>query len=83
MRHIKSISKVQHDKSIHPRIVFEGDLVLVYDQYKYYLVEGNFNVMWNIPYIVRHVLKKGYYELVDHEGNVLIKLGNELYLKRY
>jgi hypothetical protein len=35
------------------------------------------------PYIVRHVLEKGAYELEYYEGNVLDEPRNGLYLKRY
>jgi hypothetical protein len=51
-KHVKS----QYDKFVHPRIFSEGDLVLVYDQDKPTLGEGNFNLLWHGPYIVRHAL---------------------------
>ena len=62
---------------------FEGDLVLVYDQDKYTLGAGKFKPMWYDPFIIKRVLKKGTYELVDFEGNVLLKPRNGLYLKNY
>jgi hypothetical protein len=37
--------KCQYDRSIHPRIFFEGDLVLVYDQDKDLLGAGKFKPM--------------------------------------
>jgi hypothetical protein len=45
--HVKS----QYDKSVHPRIFSEGDLVLVYDQDKDALGVGKFNLMWHGPYM--------------------------------
>lgn len=39
--------------------------------------------MWYDPFLVKMVLKKGSYELVDFEGNVLSKTINGLYLKKY
>ena len=35
------------------------------------------------PYIVKHVLAKGAYELVDYDGIPLAQPRNELYLKHY
>ena len=35
------------------------------------------------PYIVKHVLEKGAYELVDYEGMALAEPRNGLYLKKY
>ena len=57
--------KVQYDKSIHLRKFSEGDLVLLWDQDKETLGAGKFNPMWHGPYVVKHVLEKGAYELVD------------------
>ena len=57
--------KVQYDKSVYPRRFREGDLVLLWDQAKEPLGAGKFNPMWHGPYVVKHVLKKGAYELVD------------------
>jgi hypothetical protein len=79
----KKCVKSQYDKSIHPRVFFEGDLVLVYDQDKEPLGVGKFNPMWYDPYVVRWVLEKGSYELMDYEGNVLSEPRNGLYLKKY
>jgi hypothetical protein len=39
--------------------------------------------MWHDPYIVRHVLEKGAYELEDYEGNMMDEPRNGLYLKIY
>ena len=62
--------KLQYDKSVHPRIFSEGDLVLVYDQANDALGAGKFVAMWHGPYIVKRVLSKGSYELQDFEGVV-------------
>jgi hypothetical protein len=75
--------KVQYYKFVCPQLYFEGDLVLLYDQSKELLGEGNFKPTWHNPYIVRCVLEKGAYELEDYEGNMLAKPMNGLYLKRY
>ena len=66
-----------------PRTFAEGDLVLVYDQDNDGLGKGNFEPMWYGPYIVRKVLEKGAYELVDYDGIPLDKPRNGLYLKKY
>jgi hypothetical protein len=39
--------------------------------------------MWFGPFIVKEVLKKGAYCLVDFEGNALAEPRNGLYLKKY
>jgi hypothetical protein len=39
--------------------------------------------MWFKPFIVKEVLKKGVYHLVDFEGNALAETRNGLYLKKY
>ena len=60
-RHVK----VQYDKSVHLRRFSEGDLVILWDQAKEPLGARNFNPMWHGPYVVKRVLEKGSYELVD------------------
>jgi hypothetical protein len=75
--------KCQYDRSVHPRVFFEGDLVLVYDQDKDPLGARKFKPMWFEPFIVKEVLKKGAYRLVDFEGNSLVEPRNGLYLKKY
>ena len=60
----KHCVKVQYDKSVHPRVFSEGDLVLLWDQSKEPLGAGKFNPMWHGPYVIKHVLEKGTYELV-------------------
>ena len=39
--------------------------------------------MWRGPYVIKCVLEKGAYELVDYEGTALAKPRNGLYLKKY
>jgi hypothetical protein len=75
--------KCQYDQSVHPRFLFEGDLVLVYDQDKYPLGAGKFKPMWFRPFIVKKVIEKGSYQLVDFKGNALFEPRNGLYLKKY
>ena len=75
--------KFHYDNSIHPRRFSEGDLVLLWDQAKEPLGAGKFNPMWHGPYVVKHVLEKGAYELVDYEGMTLVEPRNGLYLKKY
>ena len=75
--------KVQYDKSIRPRNFSEGDLVLSWDQAKEPLGAGKFNRMWHGPYVLKQVLEKGTYELVDYEKIALTEPRNGLYLKKY
>ena len=44
---------------------------------------GKFNPMWRGPYMVKHVLEKFTYEMVDYEGTALEEHRNGLYLKKY
>ena len=74
--------KDQYDKSIGPCSYSEGDFVLLYDQYSEPLGAGKFNPMWHGPYMVKHVLEKGAYELEDYEGNSLAEPRNGLYIKK-
>ena len=39
--------------------------------------------MWHSPYMVKRVLGKDAYELVDYEGTTLEDPRNGLYLKKY
>ena len=75
--------KYQYNKSVYPRNFSEGDLVLLWDQAKEPLGAGMFNPMCHGPYIVKRVLEKGDYEMVDYEGTTLVKPRNGLYLKKY
>ena len=75
--------KVQYDKSVHPRRFSEGDLVLLWDHPKEPFGTEKFNPMWRGPYVVKRVLEKGAYELVDYEGTSLAEPRNGIYLKKY
>ena len=75
--------KTHFDHTIHPRSFVEGDLFLLYDQANDKLGAGKLEPMWLGPYIVKRVLQKGAYELIDYEGNPLDKPRNGLYLKKY
>ena len=75
--------KAQYDKSVHPRRFNEGDLVLLYDQASELLGESKFNPMWHGPYVVKHVLEKGAYEIEYYEGNSLAEPINGIYVKKY
>ena len=75
--------KVEYDKFVRLRRFSEGDLVLLWDQAKEPLGARKFNPMWHGPYIVKRVLEKGAYELVDYEGTALVEPRNKLCLKKY
>eukprot|EP00253_Pinus_taeda_P020205 PITA_20205 len=60
--------KVQYDRNVKPRIFSEGDLVFLYDQEADKLRAGKFDLMWMGPYVVKRVLAKVAYELVDYVG---------------
>jgi hypothetical protein len=79
----KCCIKFQYDHLVFPRVFSEGDLVLVYDQDKDPLGAGKFKPMWFGLFIIKNVLEKGTYELVEFEGNVLPRPINDIYLKRY
>lgn len=49
----------------------------------YFLGASKFKLIWHGPYIVKRVLHKGAYELIDYEGNPLYKPCNGLYLNKY
>jgi hypothetical protein len=61
----------------------EGDFVLLYDQDRDLLGVGKFEPMWCGPYIVKRVLEKGAYEMVDYDGIPLGELRNGFYLQKY
>jgi hypothetical protein len=75
--------KNQYDKSVRPRAFAEGDLVLVYDQDHDKMGAGKLEPMWHGPYIIKHVLHRGTYELVDYDGISLGEPRNGIYLKKY
>eukprot|EP00253_Pinus_taeda_P013889 PITA_13889 len=60
--------KAQFDKNFKPRVFSEGDLVLIYDQDSDKLGASKFKPLWMGPYIVKRVLAKEAYELVDYDG---------------
>ena len=75
--------KAQYDKNVQPHIFSEGDLVLLYDQEADVIGTRKFEPLCHDPYIVKRVLAKGAYELVDYDGIPLAEPRNGLYLKRY
>jgi hypothetical protein len=75
--------KSQYEKHVKPHVFYEGDLVLLYEQDRDFLGVGKFEAMWQGPYIVKHVLEKGSYELVDYYGIPLSEPRNGIYLKKY
>eukprot|EP00253_Pinus_taeda_P009516 PITA_09516 len=75
--------KAKYDRNVKPRIFSEGDLVLIYDQEADKLGAGKFEQLCTGPYIVKRVLAKGAYELVDYDGIPLSQPLNRLYLKCY
>jgi hypothetical protein len=79
----KKCVKSQYDKHVRPRIFFESDLVLLYEQDRDMLGAGKFEAMWRGPYIIRRVLEKGAYELVEYDSIPLSEPRNGLYLKKY
>ena len=79
----KKCVKAQYDKHVKPHIFSEGDLVLLYEQDRDMLGDGKFEAMWRGPYIVKQVLEKGAYKLVDYNGIPLSEPRNGLYLKKY
>jgi hypothetical protein len=75
--------KAQYDKHVKIRAFSKGDLVLIYEQDHDLLGAGKFEPMWRGPYIVKHVLEKGAYELVDYDGIPLSEPTNGIYLKKH
>ena len=75
--------KAHFDQIVSPRSFIEGDLVLLYDQAHDKLGAGKFQPMWHGPYIVKHVLQNGAYELIDYEVYPLAQPRNGMYLKKY
>ena len=75
--------KAHFDQSVSPHSFIEGDLVLLYDQAHDKRGAGKFQPMWHGPYIIKHVLQNGAYELIDYEGNPLEQPRNGLYLRKY
>ena len=75
--------KTHFDQTVNLPSFVEGDLVLLYDQAHDKLGVGKFKPMCFRPFIIKEVLKKGTYHLVDFEGNYLPEPRNGLYLKKY
>ena len=75
--------KTQYKKSAKPRVFSEGDLVLGYDPKNDTLGARKFVSMCLSPFIVKRVLGKGDYELINYEGNSLGELKNGLYMNKY
>lgn len=74
----KKCIKARYDQNACPIIFSEGYLVLVYDQDKDTLGEGKFVSMWLYPYIIKHVLGKGSFDLIDYYENTLKRPRNRL-----
>ena len=68
--------KSQYEKSVQPLTFVEGDLVLIYDQAHDKLGTGKLEPMWHGPYIIKCVLHKGSYELVDYDEISLVEPRN-------
>jgi hypothetical protein len=64
----KKCVKAQYDKHVKTHVFSEGDLVLLYEQDRDLLGDEKFEAMWQGPYIIKRVLEKGAYELVDYDG---------------
>jgi hypothetical protein len=79
----KKCVKAQYNKHVKPCVFSEGDLILLYEQDRDMLGDGKFEAMWRGPYIIRRVLEKESYELVDYDGIPLSEPKNGLYLKKY
>jgi hypothetical protein len=47
------------------------------------LGDEKFEAMWCDPYIIKRVLEKGAYELVDYDGIPSSEPRNGIYLKKY
>ena len=75
--------KAHYDKNVQPRILSEGDLVLLHDQEADVIGVEKFEPLWHGPCIVKRVLGKGAYELVDYDGISFVQPRNGLYQKCY
>ena len=73
----------QYDKNVKPYVFSECDIVLLYDRESNKLGLRKFEPMWLSPYIVKHVLRKGTYDLIDFDEVPLAQPRNGLYLKKY
>ena len=75
--------KSQYDRVSRPRVFLEGDLVLVYEQDNDKIGKGKFVPKWFGPLVVKTVLKRGAYDLVNYDGEPFSEIRNGLYLKKY
>ena len=75
--------KSQYDKASCPRVFSEGDLVLVYDQDNDKIGKGKFVPKWFGPLVVKTILKRGAYELVNYDGEPLLEIRYGFYMKKY
>ena len=57
----KNRVKNHYDKLVKPRIFFEGEVVLLWDQDKEPMGVGKFRSLWLTPYIVLKFLKDAKY----------------------
>ena len=57
-------------------------MVLVYDQDNDKIGKGKFVPKWFGPLVVKKMLKRGAYELVNYDGEPLSKIRNGFYLKK-
>ena len=48
--------------------IFEGDLILIYDQEHDKLGVGKLKPLWHGPYVVKLALQEGSYQLVEYDG---------------
>ena len=64
-------------------MLFRSTWSFFYDQEDDVIGTRKFEPLWHGPYIVKRVLAKGAYELVDYNGIPLAQPRNGLYLKRY
>jgi hypothetical protein len=74
-------AKSQYEKHVKPCVFSKGDLL--YEQDHDLLGTIKFEAMWHNPYIIKWVLEKGAYELVDYDGIPLSEPRNGFYLKKY
>lgn len=75
--------KAQYDKNVKPCSYLEGGIVLVADKENDKLGASKFEPMRYVHYIVKHVLEKWAYELVDYDAISLGNPRNGIYLKKY
>lgn len=77
----KKCIKAEFDANVKLRASSEGGLVLLYDHEVEKLGDGKLEPLWLGSYIVKRVLEKGAFELVEFDGIPLVQPQNGLYLK--